>query len=58
LGGVLGALVESDWTAYALAVPAAVLAALVAVDQRWPWHAPQEDPMHDRVRRAGPLRAE
>jgi hypothetical protein len=32
LGGVLGALAESDWTATALAVPAAVLAVLVAVD--------------------------
>ena len=49
VGGVLGALAESAWAAYALAGPVAVLAALVAADQRRPWHAPQEDPLHDAV---------
>jgi len=37
---------EIGLTTYALAVPAGVLAVIVAIDQRWPWHAPSEDPLH------------
>lgn len=47
IGGVVGGLAEINWTAYALALPAGVLVVLVIIDQRWPWHAPSEDPLHD-----------
>lgn len=49
IGGVVGGMAEISWTAYALAVPAGLLAVIVLVDQRWPWHAPSEDPLHDSV---------
>jgi uncharacterized membrane protein YoaK (UPF0700 family) len=47
VGGVSGGLAEIGWTSYALALPAGVLASIVLIDQRWPWHAPNEDPLHD-----------
>lgn len=47
IGGVIGGFAEITWTTYALAVPAGVIAAVVLIDQRWPWHAPSEDPLHD-----------
>jgi uncharacterized membrane protein YoaK (UPF0700 family) len=46
-GGVLGGLAEIGWTTYALGAPAGLLAVLVAVDQRRPWHAPSEDVLHE-----------
>lgn len=46
IGGIAGGAAETGWTTYALAVPACLLAAIVLVDQRWPWHAPSEDPLH------------
>lgn len=46
IGGVVGGVAEIGWTTYALAVPVGVLALIVAIDQRWPWHAPSEDPLH------------
>lgn len=47
IGGVAGGVAEIAWTSFALAVPAGVLAFAVLIDQRWPWHAPNEDPLHD-----------
>lgn len=47
MGGVVGGLAEISWTAYALALPAAILVVIVLIDQRWPLHAPSEDPLHD-----------
>lgn len=53
IGGVLGGVAETAWASVALAVPVAVLLLLVGIDQRFPWHAPNEDPLHhtskDRV---------
>lgn len=46
VGGIAGGAAEIGWTTYALAVPVGVLAVIVAIDQRWPWHAPSEDPLH------------
>ena len=48
-GGIAGAFAEIGWATYALAVPVAILVVVVAVDRRWPWHAPNEDPLHDEV---------
>ncbi|MGH8889698.1 MAG: YoaK family protein [Acidothermaceae bacterium] len=46
LGAVVGGFVETAWSIYAFVLPAAVLVAAAAVDLRWPWHAPSEDPLH------------
>lgn len=47
IGGVLGGLAETNWASNALAVPVGILSVLVVVDQRRPWHAPDEDPLHE-----------
>jgi uncharacterized membrane protein YoaK (UPF0700 family) len=46
IGGIAGGAAEIGWTTYALAVPVGVLVVIVLVDQRLPWHAPSEDPLH------------
>jgi uncharacterized membrane protein YoaK (UPF0700 family) len=46
VGGIVGAYAELGWATYALAVPAGVLLLIILADQRHPWHAPNEDPLH------------
>lgn len=46
LGAMVGGFAELGWEIYAFIPPAGVLAVIVGVDLRWPWHAPTEDPLH------------
>lgn len=44
---------ELAWEIYAFVVPAGVLVVIGAVDRRWPWRTPNEDPMHGEPPVAG-----